>query len=106
MKFDRSKTFPYPVLRPYSDDYVDAEFQALAEFEIKDNNYTNGNSKEKGFSKVKQNEFPLKKGIYEVKTKVNSQAVNEINNRLAIHNIRLTDSEITEFNSNWILKKK
>jgi hypothetical protein len=38
MKFDRSKTFPYPVLRPYSDDYVDAEFQALAEFEIKDNN--------------------------------------------------------------------
>ena len=74
-------------------------------FEIKDNNYTNGNSEENGFSKVKQNEFPLKKGIYEVKTKVNSQVVNEINNRLAIHNIRLTDSEITEFNSNWILKK-
>ncbi len=36
MKFDRSKTFPYPVLRPYSDDYVDAEFQALAEFTIGD----------------------------------------------------------------------
>ncbi|MCC2963462.1 hypothetical protein LK540_23775 [Massilia sp. IC2-278] len=34
MKFDRSKTFPYPVLRPYSDDYVDVEFQALAEFLI------------------------------------------------------------------------
>jgi hypothetical protein len=27
MKFDRNKTFPYPVLRPYSDDYVDVEFQ-------------------------------------------------------------------------------
>lgn len=34
MKFDRSKTFPYPVLRPYSDDYTDVEFQALAEFAI------------------------------------------------------------------------
>jgi len=34
MKFDRYKTFPYPVLRPYSDDYNDVEFQALAEFEI------------------------------------------------------------------------
>jgi hypothetical protein len=34
MKFDRSKTFPYPVLRPYSDDYTDVEFQALAEFTI------------------------------------------------------------------------
>jgi hypothetical protein len=36
MKFDRYKTFPYPVLRPHSDDYVDAEFQALAEFEIQE----------------------------------------------------------------------
>lgn len=36
MKFDQSKTFPYPVLRPHSDDYVDAEFQALTEFEISD----------------------------------------------------------------------
>ena len=34
MKFDRSKTYPYPVLRPFSDDYSDAEFQALAEFTI------------------------------------------------------------------------
>lgn len=34
MKFDRSKTFPYPVLRPYSDDYTEAEFQAQAEFAI------------------------------------------------------------------------
>jgi len=38
MKFDRSKTFPYPVLRPYSDDYVDVEFQAHAEFSIEGDN--------------------------------------------------------------------
>lgn len=32
MKFDKNKAFPYPVLRPYSDDYVDVEFQATVEF--------------------------------------------------------------------------
>ncbi|MFM1848442.1 MAG: hypothetical protein RL417_1916 [Pseudomonadota bacterium] len=28
MRFDRLKTFPYPVLRPGSDDYLDGEFRA------------------------------------------------------------------------------
>jgi hypothetical protein len=32
MKFDRNKTFPYPVLRPFSDDYIDVEFQTNVEF--------------------------------------------------------------------------
>ena len=32
MKFDRNKTFPYPVLRPFSDDYIDGEFQANVDF--------------------------------------------------------------------------
>ena len=35
MKFDRNKTFPYPVLRPYSDDYVDGDFQALADAKVR-----------------------------------------------------------------------
>jgi len=34
MKFDKNKAFPYPVLRPYSDDYNDVEFQATVEFII------------------------------------------------------------------------
>ena len=34
MKFDKNKAFPYPVLRPYSDDYQDVEFQATVEFTI------------------------------------------------------------------------
>jgi len=34
MKFDKNKAFPYPVLRPYSDDFVDKEFQATADFTI------------------------------------------------------------------------
>lgn len=32
MKFDRNKTFPYPVLRPFSDDYIDVEFQTNVDF--------------------------------------------------------------------------
>ncbi len=34
MKFDKNKAFPYPVLRPYSDDYKDVEFQATVEFTV------------------------------------------------------------------------
>ncbi len=32
MKFDRNKTFPYPVLRPFSDDYIDVEFDTNVDF--------------------------------------------------------------------------
>lgn len=36
MRFDKSKTFPYPVLRPYSDDYVEGEFQSTVSFSIEE----------------------------------------------------------------------
>lgn len=32
MKFDRNKTFPYPVLRPFSDDYINVEFDTNVDF--------------------------------------------------------------------------
>lgn len=34
MQFDRFRAFPYPVLRPFSQDYVDGEFQATVEYEV------------------------------------------------------------------------
>ncbi len=34
MKFDRQKAFPYPVLRPYSDDYLNVDFQTSVDFNI------------------------------------------------------------------------
>jgi hypothetical protein len=34
MKFDEQKTFPYPVLRPHNDDYLDSDIQTTAEFLI------------------------------------------------------------------------
>lgn len=37
MDFDRNKTFPYPVLRPYSDDYKDVEFQSSIQVTVEAN---------------------------------------------------------------------
>lgn len=34
MQFDVQRAFPYPVLRPGNNDYLDGEFQVTAEFEI------------------------------------------------------------------------
>ncbi len=75
-------------------------------FEIKDNFYTNGKTTETGFSLVKLNQFSLQNGIYKVKTKIDPSVLEEINNRLSIQGIKLSETEITEFNPNWILKKK
>ena len=75
-------------------------------FEIKDNFYTNGKTTETGFSLVKLNQFSLQNGIYKVKTKIDQKVLDAINNRLSIQGIKLSETEITEFNPNWILKKK
>lgn len=40
MKFDKHKAFPYPVLRPSSDDYKEVEFQVMVEFAISDKKVT------------------------------------------------------------------
>ncbi|PMG28018.1 hypothetical protein BCU94_18485 [Shewanella sp. 10N.286.52.C2] len=38
MKFDPQKAFPYPVLRPHNDDYLDSDIQTTAEFLIDHDN--------------------------------------------------------------------
>ncbi|QKO21975.1 hypothetical protein [Rhodoferax sp. BAB1] len=40
MKFDRNKAFPYPVLRPHCNDYIDVEFQTTVEFVIEKESVT------------------------------------------------------------------
>ncbi|QBZ82370.1 hypothetical protein GHNINEIG_00400 [Hydrogenovibrio crunogenus] len=37
MKFEDQKAFPYPVLRPHSDDYLDCEFQVIIDPEVAEN---------------------------------------------------------------------
>ena len=34
MQFDSQRAFPYPVLRPDVNDYVDGEFQAIVELDF------------------------------------------------------------------------
>lgn len=34
MRFDLQRAFPYPVLRPHNDDYLDGEFQTNVSFEV------------------------------------------------------------------------
>lgn len=34
MKFDSQKAYPYPVLRPYSDDFMDVEFQSTVDLAL------------------------------------------------------------------------
>lgn len=34
MRFDTQKAFPYPVLRPHNDDYLESDIQTTAEFDI------------------------------------------------------------------------
>ncbi|MGY4488550.1 hypothetical protein ACVWWR_007741 [Bradyrhizobium sp. LM3.2] len=38
MRFDHQKAFPYPVLRPHVDDYLDSEFQVSVDFSGAKNN--------------------------------------------------------------------
>jgi poly(beta-D-mannuronate) lyase len=75
-------------------------------FESRDNIYTNGKTNNIGFSPIKLNELQFQNGLYSVKTKIDSKVFDEINKRLSIHGIKLSEKEITDFNPNWILKKK
>lgn len=40
MKFDRNKAFPYPVLRPHCNDYIDGEFQTTVDFQVDNQSVT------------------------------------------------------------------
>jgi poly(beta-D-mannuronate) lyase len=87
----------------------DAPFELTdlnATFESSANFFTNGKTTQSGFTLVKLKQFPLENGFYEVKSKVDPLVLEEINNRLSIHRMKLSDVEITDFNPNWILKKK
>ena len=77
-----------------------------ATFESRDNIYTNGNTNDLGFSLVKLNLLQFQNGMYNVKTKSYNKVFEEINKRLSIHGIKLSLNEITNYNPNWILKKK
>lgn len=76
-----------------------------ATFESRDNIYTNGKTNDPGFSLINVNQLQFQNGMYSIKTKIDSKVFEEINKRLTIHGIKLSEKEITDYNPNWILKK-
>ena len=76
-----------------------------ATFESRDNIYTIGKTNDPGFTSLKLNQLQFQNGIYSVSTKIDSKVFVEINKRLSIHGLKLSENEITNYNPNWILKK-
>jgi poly(beta-D-mannuronate) lyase len=76
-----------------------------ATFESRDNIYTNGKTNDLGFSLINVNQLQFQNGMYSIKTKIDTKVFYEINKRLSIHGIKLSEKEITDYNPNWILKK-
>jgi len=93
------------VIQSLGNKTIAVENEPVTYNECKDNFYSNGNSAVKGFSELRKNEIKEKDLFYYVEKPVNNTIVDSINQRLAIHNIKLTEKEITQFDPKWKLSK-
>jgi poly(beta-D-mannuronate) lyase len=93
------------VIQSLGNETIAVENEPVTYNECKDNFYSNGNSAVKGFSELRKNEIKEKDLFYYVEKPVNNTIVDSINQRLAIHNIKLTEKEITQFDPKWKLSK-
>jgi hypothetical protein len=75
-------------------------------YTLTDNFYTNGATSEKGFSQIKTKDLVLKDGFYFGKQFTNKSVIDAINQRLVIHQIKLSDKEIMVFDVSKIVSKK
>ncbi len=84
---------------------IAVEMEPVTYAAIKDNYYTNGNTEVQGFSAINERKVKYKKGFYFAAVPVNKSVVDTINQRLAIHKIKLTEKEITQFDPKWKLDR-
>lgn len=70
------------------------------------NVYTNGATSLKGFEAIKRKSIKENSGFLYRTQGPNAAIIDSINQRLAIHNIRLSPQEIMHFNPAWKLTKK
>ena len=68
--------------------------------------YWLGTTSEKGFSPINTIDLGVKEGFYTAKHNVDKSVIDAINQRLEIHQIKLSEKEIMEFNSKKIVNKK
>ncbi|MCX6208301.1 MAG: hypothetical protein NTZ59_02065, partial [Bacteroidetes bacterium] len=80
--------------------------EAASTYDGNDNFYTNGTSDAKGFLNKKSKDFSLKNGFITCNKPINKSIIETINKRLEVHQITLSEKEITQFNPNWKLEKK
>lgn len=70
------------------------------------NVYNNGETSEKGFLKMRLNKWVLKDGFYLGNLQKDESVVNAINLRLSLHQIKLSEKDIMEFDVSKIVSKK
>lgn len=75
-------------------------------YQLSDNIYTTGTTGEKGFSIIGKEKVSVRNGFRFVTIKPEKPVVDSINQRLAVHKIKLSESEMTQFNPKWKLDKK
>ena len=80
--------------------------EAASTYDGNDNFYTNGLTDAKGFVYKKSKDFSIKKGLITCDKTIDKSIIETINKRLEIHQIKLSEKEITQFNPNWKLEKK
>ena len=69
----------------------------ISTYTLTDNFYTNGETSENGFLRIKMEDLILKNGFYYGKHLPDKSVIEAINQRLSIHQIKLSEKEITEF---------
>jgi hypothetical protein len=70
------------------------------------NVYNNGETSEKGFSKIIMKKGLLKDGFYLENLQKDTLVINAINQRLSLHQIKLSEKDIMQFDATKIVSKK
>lgn len=75
-------------------------------YTLSDNFYTNGATSEKGFLEIKIKDLVLKEGFYLGRQLTDKSIIDAINQRLLVHQIKLSEEEIMTFDVSKIVSKK
>jgi len=84
---------------------VSIEIEPVTYASCMDNFFTNGRSQVKGFSRISKDKVKQTGEYFYAALPVNKTICDAINQRLAIHNIKLSEQDITMFNPAWKLNK-
>jgi poly(beta-D-mannuronate) lyase len=79
---------------------------ASTTFQFRDNLHTDKGNYEKGFSSIKEKALTCKKDFKFAPLSIDAVLMDSINQRLAIHGIKLSEKDIMQFDPKWKLTKK